>query len=1218
MRIDTTSPRVSASKEDGPSPRASSDVEARLEFDLDPHLPAAGAAARTLALASGLLGHELDVKPSYWPAVWQEFGDEAVSKLLSKGSCVDEGSGAKLQWQAKVVRKLRELMDDQPTKGDAAESTDAGGSGTDFQEYLQAAEFVLRRATHAVSVLQTCNEGGPAGLPRHYLEKVVPRVCADLVSWMEQMTTLVSVYHVHLHDMEVDRRKLQAELSAQTARAGRAEWEAHAAGSRLECLVEKQQEERTQARADQLLGRDIARAAMEDEAKREAEIEELYRKWEEQNLQPVLREVEDLKTQNMEMLDMLRKANREKKEAEDLLTAANDQVRSHVRSMDALEELLGSLDGDSLWESGMSLLRESLSYLRSGDDSHQATIRGLLRAGYGAALEQKRLRTACACLGPALRAIEGWLADTAMAAEGLAPEVGIGNLEPVLGWALGALSACGRQLRPSQGSTPPTTPPGQDPTDGFFPEEGDQEEGDGAETDDDSVRALEQAQKFTWESLGCDEPPQWEPDHDAPARIRKQAEEQVQAQMAGEMARLKDELASQAAACAALKERAQQDSEEMLEKLKEDLEKARGRIDELRKKLTSLQKILEKKGLGKEMREAMAEVGLTTFNSGANRVFERLYGDATARLKRFTMKQVEYMEENATGWQQRCKGAFQRVLDQVVLQKEQASQQQEQALQQRPEQVTQQRSEPGRAGQVFRQVVEQRMASCAPAEGQHSLRQVEQRMAPRAPAEGEHSLLLQVGRATSAPGQLRRGHAEAGLPKETFVGLTGRLMSTQRQARRGSEAGAPGAGAGMDSLGFGSSTSSTRLQQQPASQGHLAAGGPARGLQQLQKVAGRALTIQRSIKFSGAEHGAPDGAAQATDPDLVVTAVPSHGAEAKRQPDKPRVRRGSAVHGLGAHRSPAAQHRGSAEEHVVRGAASAAVGKGKGGSEEARPGTAPQAAPALTRPADDAPRDAGRTIKARPVTAEAERPGASLGGGGAYSRSASPEALAGLEGLADRLAMGAAERRSSVSKRSSALWREPRELSAAAEFVTAAAVAAHAVPEHGTAAASPSRSRRPPTAVSFATRDSLGGGNSKSSTLEGGTSNFSPSSSMFEGGDSLDGRRRTLAHAASDQQAALEQQLMSGGRPSLPYRASFAVGHAASAPSLGGEAMASRAGEVLQARSATDAHTAASATGAGVVDRKSDRASQMLKNRMSLSSPLRPNSSQTRHSRAQH
>ncbi|CAK0878335.1 unnamed protein product [Prorocentrum cordatum] len=1189
MRIDAASP----GKEAGPSGHTSAD----LERDLDLPLAGAGAAARTLALASGLLGKELDVTPSYWPAVWQEFGDEAVSQLLSRGTKgEDEGAGAKLQWQARVLRRLRELMDDRPPKGDAEESADAG-----FQEHLQAAEFVLRRAAHAVSVLQTCDEGGPARMP--HLEKVVPRVCADLASWLEQMTTLVSVYHVSLHDMESERRRLQAELSAQVARAGSAEREAHAAGSRLERVIERRQEEETQAKADQLLGRNAPGAAWDDEAW-EAKLDELHRKWEEQYMQPVLQEMEDLKSQNMELLDMLRKSNREKKEVEDLLSKAEAFLKAsslrdeaQAQGMEALEKLLESLDDDCFWAEGRSLLQESLEYLRSGDDSHQVAIQGLLRAGCAAAAEHGRLSAACAHAGRALRAVGGWLAEAAAAAEGLAPEVGIGNLAPVLDWAVRAMSASARGLGgprglggggSSPGATSPQTPQGQDPAYSFFPDDGDEEECGRAGPGGDSGGALGQAGEFPWESLGCGEPSRWEPDHEAPARVRRQVEEEVrvqmQAQVAGELERLRLEMAAQASESAAITERSRRDADEMAEKLREDLEKARGRIDELRKKLTALQKILEKRGLGKEMREAMEEAGLTTFQSGANRVFERLYGDATARLHKFTERQVDYIRENSTGWQNKCKGAFERVLDQVVRQKEQ---------------VAPQKSELGRAGQMFRQVVEQRLA-------------------PRAAAKNEHPTPLQMGRATSAPGQPRRSHAEVGLPKETFVGV----------------------GAGVD--GLVSSTSSTGLREQPQARAL------AHGLQQFQQVvgraAGRAVANQRLVRASGAEHAGavpPPGYL-----DLFGNAVPTHGSEAKGQLVKAKPRRGSAVHKA----STAVHHLGSVEEHVVRGVASLPAGKGRGSPREARLGAAPQpasteepweATPVLARPADDALHQdsvgsalARRLSTARPVAAGSGR----LEGGSAHSRSASPpaspELSRGLDGLADRLACGAAGRRGSARKcRGSALWREPQELSAAAEFVTAAAAAAHAMPEPAASEGLrtwpeqrlPQASARPRQLVSvdgLAACEPLAGGLSASKSLTS-KSSASNDESLADGGDSQDsrwrhGRSKSLARMASDQQAAIQQQLLQGARPSR--RGSSAVSRTAKALDLGGEAAASRAGVVRHARTESDAHTESkvSATGASVAERVPDsRASQMLTSSNSLSSTLRPSSSQARHSRIQ-
>lgn len=99
-----------------------------------------------------------------------------------------------------------------------------------------------------------------------------------------------------------------------------------------------------------------------------------------------------------------------------------------------------------------------------------------------------------------------------------------------------------------------------------------------------------------------------------------------------ELERLRAQLEAELRAAREEAERQRLRAEQALEKLEEEAKRADGLMAEMRKKLKTMQSVLQKTGLHKEAEEALDASGLTGFVKGRD-VFERLYQDALRRMR---------------------------------------------------------------------------------------------------------------------------------------------------------------------------------------------------------------------------------------------------------------------------------------------------------------------------------------------------------------------------------------------------------------------------------------------------------------------------------------------------------------------------------------------------------------------------------------------------------
>ena len=99
-----------------------------------------------------------------------------------------------------------------------------------------------------------------------------------------------------------------------------------------------------------------------------------------------------------------------------------------------------------------------------------------------------------------------------------------------------------------------------------------------------------------------------------------------------ELERLRAQLEAELRAAREEAERQRLRAEQALERLDEEAKRADGLMAEMRKKLKTMQSVLQKAGLDKEAEDALEESGLTGFVKGRD-VFERLYQDALRRMR---------------------------------------------------------------------------------------------------------------------------------------------------------------------------------------------------------------------------------------------------------------------------------------------------------------------------------------------------------------------------------------------------------------------------------------------------------------------------------------------------------------------------------------------------------------------------------------------------------
>lgn len=608
-------------------------------------------ASQVLRLVVGLLGMEVHERPSSWAEVWLTFHDVQRTNLgLSPNkdngrSVVFEGlehNAEQNRWQAKVLQHLRDLVNPQAKqRSTSAVQSSASGAGTgeeeqqslshdwgpDFPEHLDLAEFALGRIAHAVGVLQDPGKHDRPMVLREYTEAMVAEVCADLRQWLEQLAVVVSLYHVHLLDLEGERRRLAELLAAREATFAEAQRERESLKMRHDHLQAQWKEERTKQRAEALLG--IKLQGVDAKIYSQRQVDDMQRDWEKEHLEPLFIDIRDLRIEKDGLIDKLADRDKQIRDlrrggrgggGEDVcfqkatmglicaaLNASAERVTDEPLSM-ALVELAESVNkgGDNLKDILQMISRlphpeRPVSPTDGGDRSLSPTARSDNPA-------VQCLRAVTKELG----VLEGELRDCPIAS-------GADKLSFLVAWARDTVNI----VKSAVDAWP-------------FPED---------------------APRLRWVA-----PPKWDL-----GSLNKKAGIRTVGVMTGR--ELMDDLTDRmrAALDAEFKEKLRINraeferrlqeamamveiekakADEALEKMREASNQSGDAMAELRRKMLRMQKLLREKGLGEEVEGALHGAGLSDFVQGRD-VFERLYRDALDRMRKHAETQQRVLEEQS-------------------------------------------------------------------------------------------------------------------------------------------------------------------------------------------------------------------------------------------------------------------------------------------------------------------------------------------------------------------------------------------------------------------------------------------------------------------------------------------------------------------------------------------------------------------------------------------
>mmetsp|Transcript_19592 Transcript_19592/g.35581 ORF Transcript_19592/g.35581 Transcript_19592/m.35581 type:complete len:1062 (-) Transcript_19592:76-3261(-) len=647
-------------------------------------------AGQVLRLVVGLLGFEVHEKPNTWAETWLTFHDLTKTQLgIGKSAhadafstsnnykAPDQGPSAyereQQRWQHRVLQHLKEHVEIRQLKlaaaGGAARAGVPGGVsgatgalatatsaeeasifGPDFQEHLELAEFSLKRITHAVSVLESPEKDDRPMILRDYSEEMIREVCADLRQWLDQLATLLSLYHVHLLDLEAERSRLSTTLQEREAKFAEGEAAVKAAKVRLQQSQEKFSEEKMKRRAETLLG--IQLQGEDAKIYSQKDLDELYAQWEKEHLEPLYADVRELRMKKDELLGKLQDTHRERRPARQTVhhasleettetttgalskqqtamlcacvSATNERVLEDGLSsaLSNLEEAIktnsdftpivteinrlpipekpadanadeagGDFDEDMMGGPGSAAARAAAAKAQALADAGNSKCLAAMAEEWNS-LEAQLRRCPIASGADKLAKLAAWSRDSANLVKDSITSHGEGG--PIRGlpppkWDLGALNKQ-RHIRTVGVNT------GSD----LFEMPGDK-------TEEEVRRALEKEFQKRLMSM----------------------QQEFEAELA---------MAKEAA------ERERRNAEEALTQLAAESERADKTLADLRRKLLHMQKYMEKSGHGEVAQDAIHSAGLGGFMSDKN-VFVRLYRDAMDRMRRMAEAQARFFEE---------------------------------------------------------------------------------------------------------------------------------------------------------------------------------------------------------------------------------------------------------------------------------------------------------------------------------------------------------------------------------------------------------------------------------------------------------------------------------------------------------------------------------------------------------------------------------------------
>jgi len=576
------------------------------------------ASAAVCRLALGLLGLAPHEKPNTWAEVWLSFQDTTCKKLgLSSGFCSpDMASKADNEtWQRQVLSHLRQLLGQAESEPAAPMAPYVGDrkliQSNTIHEHLDLAEFALKRITCAVKALQDPERLNRPMLLQEYTEEMAEDVCQDLRQWLEQLSVLLSLYHVFLLEAERERRRLSAKIGSMESKWSAAEVAKKHAERCEKAMEDRWNEHKLRRRAEAVLG--ISLDEQDDKIYSQKEVDAMFKDWEEKYLKPLQDELEELRESNDKTFSRMastRSLKRTGLDVEDEEQAANlgraelgllqtALVASADRVAGELSGLLLQLgeslaDGSDLQEIVQDIMAlpaldprftrgQDVAVVLSRDDL------GLVQTALNATSQRVagELSRKLTALGEHLVSGSPELSTIVRAIQSLPMDVAGDRRQSGLTNSVGVNTSAAMVLPSKDARDFPDGPEGRQKDSAFQAELGRMR----ASLDAELKAAKEEAER---------------------QRIR---------------------------------------AEEAMRKLEEEAKKAENIIADLRSKLKALQALLERAGLSKEAAAALSQSGLKDFIAGRD-VFERLYRDALRRMRVYAETQLRLLNMSAADFLQ--------------------------------------------------------------------------------------------------------------------------------------------------------------------------------------------------------------------------------------------------------------------------------------------------------------------------------------------------------------------------------------------------------------------------------------------------------------------------------------------------------------------------------------------------------------------------------------
>lgn len=603
------------------------------------NLTEAAPSAQVLRLVIGLLGLEVHEKPSPWAEAWLTYQDGLGRKLgldtLTGSGRVPDGSHdepegeedpqegkadpreslrerrqahhrQQQEWQVRVLSHLKKAA----AHGAALDATrkEPGPSacqwGPDFAEHLDLADFMLKRIANSVCVLQDPEKEDRPSVFRQYTEEMVAKVCDDLKQWLEQLATLISLYHVLILDLEGERGRLSQLLLSKQGACADAERRCKDAEMRHELLQQRWKEEKMKHRAEAVLG--ITLQGEDAAIYTQADVDQMMKELREEEVDPLEAELAELKKKLGDVIDKQGVKRRASVTSSPFDEAS---VRQLVHALTGLAER----DGDAPHKKLLTRVAEFM------DGDHSDELPDILRDISCLPMPVPKIEEGFADNHPVQQSLTALAAEFGSLEEKLRAVTGGEKLRPLSVWARDLAAS----VRTACASTDPS-------------------------------------------SLRWNHAPQWElgdlgttktvvvnrASVDSPSSGSNAAGTgtgMTEAQFQARLRAMREELMAQARAAqqrAAEEERRK--AEEALARMADELAKADATLAELRRRLLELERLLREKGLGKQVNEAIAQSGISDYMS--KDVFERLYRDALNRMRRMAEAQARSFEDTSQGF----------------------------------------------------------------------------------------------------------------------------------------------------------------------------------------------------------------------------------------------------------------------------------------------------------------------------------------------------------------------------------------------------------------------------------------------------------------------------------------------------------------------------------------------------------------------------------------